>query len=165
MACSGSSQDNATCPCTLFVPRRSKEMKCKTCGHRHTSHTVASIPPPVVEHADSSKASNNKYVNRLFKSLGATAVHEAARKETVGGFRPMSTGDVCCVFYSISIPLTVSTTTVHLKKVEEQGGHQKTGILPCPFPEQNKWVSQIWQDYLLPLRRPGMFLLEITRNL
>ena len=165
MACTGSSQDDATCPCTLFVPQRSKEMKCKTCGHRLTSHTVASVPPPMVEPADGSTASDNKYVNRLFKSLGATAVHEAARKEMVGGFRPTSTGDVCHAFDSISIPLTVSTTTDHLKKVEGQGGHQTTGILPCPFPERNKWVSQTWEDYFLPLRRRGMFLLAISRYL
>ena len=157
MACTGSSKDNATCACTLFVARKSKGMKCKTCGHRLTSHIGASVPTPDIKPIEGSTAADNKYVNRLFRSLGATSVHETARKEMVEGFRPTSSGNVCCVFYSLLIPLTVFTPTAYFKEIEGQGNHQTTGILPCPLPEWVDWYSQAWKNRLLSLWGPGIF--------
>lgn len=107
------------CTCTLFVPRRTKETKCKTCGHRQVSHSGDSVPSRNVEPLENPKVSENKYVDRLLKSLKATEVHESARKEMVGGFRPpISTGNVRCVYASIIMLLTLSVIPAHLEEDE-----------------------------------------------
>jgi hypothetical protein len=88
MTCAGLLKDNTACTCRLFIARRSKETKCKTCGHRQALHsdipaTSHSANPPMT-----TEAPENKYVNRLAKSLEASSVHESARKEMLQGFRP-----------------------------------------------------------------------------
>jgi hypothetical protein len=95
--CTGSSRDNAPCVCTLFVAKKSKGSRCKTCRHRLTSHVEA----PAQQNIEGTvtRGAEGVYVNRLFKSLGATAVHEAARKETLEGFRPPSTQDKVRIIY------------------------------------------------------------------
>lgn len=95
--CTGSSKDDASCVCTQFIAKKSKGSKCKTCGHRLTSHL--DTPAPQDAEGMVTRGAEGVYVNRLFKSLGATAVHEAARKETLQGFRPPPTQDKVCISY------------------------------------------------------------------
>ncbi|KAF9643389.1 hypothetical protein BDM02DRAFT_3191711 [Thelephora ganbajun] len=90
VTCIGSSKNQASCTCTQFTPWKSKEAKCKGCGHRLGSH----LDTPTLSHATETPATTavpeNKYIGRLFNSLKATAVHETARKEMLEGFRPPS---------------------------------------------------------------------------
>ena len=78
MTCTGLTKDQVACTCALFIPRRSKENKCKSCGHWVTSHSNVSISPQDVDPLEGPGVSENKYVKHLFKSLGATAIHETA---------------------------------------------------------------------------------------
>jgi len=93
--CTGSVKDRTTCTCTLFIPRKSKATKCKSCGHRQSLHLDIPTPSHGAEAAATTTVPDNKYVSRLFKSFEATAVHESARKETLQGFRPPSPALVC----------------------------------------------------------------------
>ena len=75
--CTGSSKSPAPCLCTVFTARPPpKEDKCEVCRHHRSAHVES---PPKVD---------NKYVERLLKSMNTTAVHEEARKEMAEGFRP-----------------------------------------------------------------------------
>ena len=85
MVCTGSSRSLGTCPCPAFVPKKSKQTRCKTCGHRMVSHL--DDPAPSQDELSPAEAPG-KYVGRLLRSLKSTAVHDVARKETLEGFRP-----------------------------------------------------------------------------
>ena len=102
--CLGPSDQDVNCDCVLFIPRKSKKSRCKNCGHSQSSHsdsTSNSIPQPH-EHPTvaASQQDHNKYVDRLAKSLKASAVLEKARRETLQGFRPVPSASVCtqCVY-------------------------------------------------------------------
>lgn len=105
MTCTGASKDNTACLCTLFIPKKSKGAKCKTCGHRLSYHSDNQADLKDFKTPVPAKAPGDKYVTRLFKSLEATAVHETAREEMLQGFRPPFTqADVCMEYTLFSIP-------------------------------------------------------------
>lgn len=87
--CLGSSDEDVGCDCVLFVPKRSRKSRCKHCKHPQTSHSDS---PATQSHEHVALAAtqqdHNKYVDRLAKSLKASAVHDKARRETLQGFRP-----------------------------------------------------------------------------
>lgn len=93
--CTGSLKDYTACVCVLFVPKKSKSAKCKTCGHRASHHSDIPATSQDSDALPTTKPPGEKYVTRLFKSLEATAVHETAREEMLEGFRPPFTQDVC----------------------------------------------------------------------
>jgi hypothetical protein len=87
MSCTGASKNTTACACQVFVPKKSKGTKCKTCGHRDTYHsdpTTSQDPstPPAT------KRLGEKYATQLYRSLEASAVHETAREEMLQGFHP-----------------------------------------------------------------------------
>jgi len=99
--CIGSLKDIEGCNCNLFIPRKSKKNKCKSCGHQKVSHSdIPTTPPPRGTKVDTTAMAkpqgHSKYTDRLYKSLKATAVHEDARKETLQGFRPPSPPTMVC---------------------------------------------------------------------
>lgn len=100
--CAGSSSDSDSCDCTSFVPRKSKKSRCNDCGHRQTHH-----PDSTADHDNNPTASSSSgkiYVDRVFRSLEGSAVHERARKETLQGFRPQASKNVCFIItYAIRI--------------------------------------------------------------
>ena len=87
--CLGSSDEDVGCDCVLFVAKRSKKSRCKHCHHRQASHSDPPVTPPQ-EHIAiaATQQDHNKYVDRLARTLKASAVHEKARRETLQGFRP-----------------------------------------------------------------------------
>ena len=102
--CLGSSDEDVDCECVAFVPRKSRKSRCKECNHSLASH---SDPPATQSHEHIAVAAtqrdHNKYVDRLAKSLKASATHEKARKETLQGFRPTPSASVS--------PLSLYSTT------------------------------------------------------
>jgi hypothetical protein len=106
--CAGSQKDTNSCGCSLFIPKKSKENRCKTCRHQRVSHSDIPTTPPQDDNTITAvtKKDRSKYINRLFKSLEATAVHDNARKETLKGFRPPSPPTVVRVASTLHITFT-----------------------------------------------------------
>jgi hypothetical protein len=57
----------------------------------------------VSETSLATKKPGDKYVTRLYKSLEATAVHEAARQEMLQGFRPPFTQAEVCIMCTLCL--------------------------------------------------------------
>ena len=94
--CQGS-KDNG-CDCQQFIPKRSKQSRCKTCGHRDTIHlnTQSTPPTPPGGPAKPTAKPEVNYGGRVLKSFGASMAHKTARKETLLGYRPPP-NEVCIV--------------------------------------------------------------------
>ena len=84
--CTGSPKDHTACACTLSIPKRSKQTKCKICRHRFSYHSDVPTAPQDFGAPPAPKAPGDKYDTWLFKSREATAVHESAREEMLQGF-------------------------------------------------------------------------------
>jgi len=100
--CDGSSDEDVDCNCTGFFPKRTKSSRCKHCDHRQASHSNP-VPIRSREHPTmaTTQQDHNKYVDRLMRSLDASAVHDEARRETLRGFRPTPSASVSSQsFYS-----------------------------------------------------------------
>src|SRR5882762_2959834 len=71
--CAGSQKDTGSCGCTAFIPKKSNESKCKSCGHWKTSHSnIPATPPQDVQTNTATIAKSQdhtKYVDRLYRSL------------------------------------------------------------------------------------------------
>ena len=96
-ACQGSKGIN--CDCQQFIPKLSKQSRCKTCGHRLAAHSNADFNAPFTPPAPPTPpngASNPtakpmvSYGERILKSYGTSTAHRTARKETLTGYRPPS---------------------------------------------------------------------------
>jgi len=135
--CAGSQKNGDSCDCTLFVPK-SNGKRCKSCGHRRVSHS--NIPTPPSQDANTNitvapRQEPSKYVNRLFRSLEATAVHENARRETLQGFRPQPSSAIVCI-HNVSrvtftnLPYYPLSPFHHLRRGRERGHGCLVGSSP-----------------------------------
>jgi hypothetical protein len=84
--CTGSSKDNDDCDCQQFVPKKSKQTRCRTCGHRRITHSDTDAPPTS---SDAAKPAVN-YGGRVLESYGTSAAVVTARKEMLSGYRTPS---------------------------------------------------------------------------
>lgn len=95
LICDGSSDEDVDCGCMSFAPKKSRKLTCKHCGHHQASH---SNPAPTQSREHTAVAAtqqgHDKYVDRLMRSLDASAVHDEARRETLQGFRPTPSASV-----------------------------------------------------------------------
>ena len=90
MLCTGSTGKGDECGCESFIPKASKPHRCKSCGHRHTSHTATVTSPQEPEETELIPAKNHgpNYAERVYKASKATGILKKARKETLQGYRP-----------------------------------------------------------------------------
>ncbi|KAF9789551.1 hypothetical protein BJ322DRAFT_1105409 [Thelephora terrestris] len=152
--CLGSSDEDVDCECVAFVPRKSRKSRCKECNHSLASH---SDPPATQSHEHIAVAAtqrdHNKYVDRLAKSLKASATHEKARKETLQGFCPTPSA-------SSNAPSTKGKTTSRAvssrvatqSKVKDSVAFGRIVFFPCgeqnltrfTFPSINSTALEPW---------------------
>ena len=111
MTCTGSSAgNNDNCDCQQFIPKKSKEHRCQSCGHRLSSHTnIPSTPSELEEGEIPTKRHPPNYPERVYKSSKAASAFKNAQKETLQGYRPSLPPNSVCLLYTYDfVVLTLS---------------------------------------------------------
>ena len=166
--CTGSPKDHTPCTCTLFILKRSKQTKCKTCGHRFSHHSDVPTAPQDSNAPPAPKAPGDKYVTRLFKSLEATAVHERQGKRCCKAFdHPVRKQMYALLGPPILYNLTSLLIIILAGSLLSEGkrkGKEEEGHCPHKFSNCVPWHSEARKDSILPMWGPGMLFPLETAN-